>query len=818
MRIPGAFILLSVALMTSSVARQCGADERSPDASRFSKIEFVPQTVRLTGANSVRGVLIHGHRTDGRIVDLTHDAIYRADRTSAFAVNKNGVVSARADGRATMTALVAGKTLSIPVVVSETKTPRQFHFENDVIPIFSRFRCNTSGCHGKAEGQNGFKLSVFGFDPAADYDALTKEGRGRRVFTAVPERSLILTKASGGVPHGGGIRFFPGSREYETLHGWIAAGVPFGSADAPTVERIELHPAGRIMAPLTTQQLRATAYYSDGTDVDVTQMAKFQSNNEGLATVDDEGLIRIGKVPGQVAVMATYMGAVATFQALIPGPHQIESTQQTNELSVIDRLVDERLQQLNIAPSGICDDAEFLRRTHLDIIGRIPTAEEARRFLDDSRSDKRVQLVDTLLNRPEYADLWTLKWADLLRVDRKKLGHRQAHEYHRWIHQSFAQNKPFDQFAREILTVRGRLNNAPRSNFYRVVSKAGERANTVSQVFLGVRIACAECHHHPFDRWSQTDYSGMSAIFSQVKIKKTSRGDFLSAVGNPVTKHPRTGQRVFAHPLGEEMPAESQEGDWRDGLADWMTSPENRWFARCTANRIWAHMTGRGLVEPVDDFRDTNPPTNPKLLDALAAEFVSGGFDVQYLIRTIAASRSYQRSSTPNHTNAADEQNYSRALLKRVDAEVLFDAVTDVTGVEEKFRGVPHGQRAVQLWDSEVDHYFLKLFGRPARKTACDCERNSEPSVSQVLHVLNSPEIHRKLSHEGGRVAQLIRSTSDDAEFVKELYLTYFARRPSAVEEEIALKHFRNSTDGRRAAAEDLAWSLMNSLEFVFNH
>ena len=784
----------------------------------FEEVSIEPTEVRVSGPEGLRGVLVQGHRNDGRVIDLTHAATYRSANTTFFSVDQQGIVSAIADGSGTIEVIAAGKTVSVPVHVTETQIARKYHFENDVIPIFSKFRCNASGCHGKAEGQNGFKLSVFGFDPSHDYDALTKEDRGRRVFSAAPGRSLILTKASGGLPHGGGVRFAPDSREYKTLHGWISSGAPVGSPDAPVVERIEISPSERIMDTEGSQQLRVVASYTDGRQVDVTQMAKYQSNNEGLAVVDEDGLVRMGRVPGQVAVMATYMGAVDTFQALIPRPKLIDEFPDLPEKHFIDQLVHARLRKLNIVPSAVSDDAEFLRRAFLDIIGTLPSAPEARKFLGDSRDNKRLRLVNELLQRPEYADLWTLRWADLLRVDRKALGHRRAHEYYRWIQRSFAENKPLDQFVREILTVKGRLKNAPQANFYRVVNGAGERANTISQVFLGVRIVCAECHHHPFDRWSQTDYYGMSAMFSQVQTKSTTRSEFLTAAGDPETNHPRTAARIFAHPLGEPMPQQSPEGDWRELLADWMTSPENKWFARCAVNRVWAHLMGRGLVEPVDDFRDTNPPTNPELLDALANDFAASGFNVKQLIATITASNAYQRSSRPNETNVSDEQNYSRALLKRIDAEVLLDALSAVTGIDESFRGLPGDYRAIQLWDSEVEHYFLKLFGRPTRKTACKCERNGEPNVSQVLHVLNSSEIHEKISHAGGRIARLVESLPDDEELINEMYLTIFARRPDSEETTNAVNYIKTSPDGRQAAAEDLAWSLINTLEFIFNH
>ena len=444
--------------------------------------------------------------------------------------------------------------------------------------------------------------------------------------------------------------------------------------------------------------------------------------------------------------------------------------------------------------------------------------EEARRFLDSSDPAKRSHLIDELLKRPEYDDYWALKWADLLRVDRQALGHKRAYAYYEWIRQSFAENKSLDQFVRDILTFAGNTTDAPQVSFYRVVGDPNKIASTVSQVFLGVRIECAQCHHHPFDRWSQTDYYGMTAFFRQVNRKGTIRGEMMVPDGNPKASHPRTGATIYAHALGETMPDKLLSGDQRQMLADWMTGTDNPWFARNAANRLWAHLMGRGLVEPVDDFRDTNPPSNPELLDALASYLVENGYDVKELIRAITASATYQRTSRPNETNEEDEQNYSRALLKRLDAEVLLDAVCQVTGLNEKFRGVPFGARAIELWDSEVDHYFLKLFGRPTRKTACQCERSTQPTVGQVLHLLNSPEIHIKLSHEAGRIAQLVDNHPGDRELIESIYLTFLSRRPISGEQAIAIDYFNKNDNGRRVAAEDLAWSLMNSLEFMFNH
>ena len=668
--------------MTLSRSAHAKTNENSDEKEQqFTSISIEPDSVLLDGPDSLRGLLVHGHRTDGRIVDLTHRVNYLSTTPNRFTVDETGVVRALANGSGDVDVVFENHTESVPVYVENIQVQQNYHFENDIIPILSKYGCNSSGCHGKAEGQNGFKLSVFGFDAQADYDALVKQGRGRRTFPAAANHSLLLAKASGLMPHGGGVRITKNSREFHVLRAWVTAGVPFGDPEAPKVVEIDVLPRERIMDTLASQQLRVIARYTDGRKVDVTSIAKYQSNNEGLATVDEQGVVRTSESPGQVAVMATYNGAVNTFQTLVPRKQKIENYPDFVEYNFIDQLVHARLKKLNIVPSEISDDAEFLRRSHIGIIGTLPTAEEAQRFLDSTNPDKRRRLVDALLERPEYSDYWALKWADLLRVDRQALGHKQAYTYYDWIHQNLADNKPLDEFVREILTLTGRTEHAPQVSFYRVVGDPNELASTVSQVFLGVRIECAQCHHHPFDRWSQTDYYGMTAFFHQVKRRGTPRGEVMVPEGNPEASHPRTGAKIYAHALGETMPAESLTGDQRQILADWMTSPDNPWFARNAANRLWAHLMGHGLVEPVDDFRDTNPPSNPELLAALANHLVENDYNIKDLIREITASATYQRTSRPNSTNEEDEQNYSRALLKRLDAEVLFDAVCQVTGL-----------------------------------------------------------------------------------------------------------------------------------------
>ncbi|MCA9071479.1 MAG: DUF1549 domain-containing protein, partial [Planctomycetaceae bacterium] len=457
----------------------------------------------------------------------------------------------------------------------------------------------------------------------------------------------MLQKASGGMPHGGGVRIAKDSAQYQRLFAWIAQGMPEGSEDTPPVVRIEITPRERRLTMQGEQQLRVVATYADGHTEDVTRLARFQTNQEAIANVDERGLVTAGQTPGDVAIMAAYLDQVDVFRAIIPRPGKAAKPSTPPRYNFIDELVDRKLQKLNIQPSNLCDDATYLRRVYLDVIGTLPTPKEAREFLEDQRPNKRALIVETLFERPEFADYWALQWADLLRVDRLVLGHKGSYEFYSWIRDSFRENKPYDQFTRELIAPEGSLTKAPAGYFYKVVTKPGERASTLSQVLLGTRIECAQCHHHPFDRWSQTDYYGMSAFFTQVTFKDGPGGPLIGGFRDKATKHPRTNEEVFAFALGTKQPEISPEGDRRQLLANWMTAPDNPWLSRSFANRLWAHFCGRGLVEPIDDFRLTNPPSNPELLEALAKDFVEHQFDVRHLMKTIIASRTYQLSSEP---------------------------------------------------------------------------------------------------------------------------------------------------------------------------
>ena len=790
-----------------------------------------PPALTLSGPNARQHLLVHERLPDGSIVDLTRSAKYSTQDSKLATVSTIGLVRGLADGMTSIRVEARGRTLMVPVKVADAAQVRQLHFENDIVPLLGRFACNASGCHGKAEGQNGFKLSVFGFDPPGDYIALLKEGRGRRILPSAPERSLLLTKASGQVAHGGGLRIPSNSEAYETLRTWIATGAPIGDASAPRVESIRIEPPERVIALHSSQQLRVMARYTDGRDVDVTSLARFQTNNEAVAVVGSEGYVQTADVPGEAAIMAAYASEVANFRVMVPRVKSADFP-KLKANNFIDPLVDAKLKKLNVNPSEAADDYTFVRRVYLDIIGTLPTPHEVRKFVKDRTADKRTKLVDALLERPEYADYWALKWADLLRVERGTLGHKRAYAFYRWIRESISENKPYDSFVRELITAEGLIDEVPAANFYRVASKPGDAANSISQVFLGIRITCAECHHHPYDRWGQDDYHRLSAFFAPLSAGKVAGVDVLQANGDSLARNPRTNQSLTASPLGARVAtptpaahllgirqlASDGKGDQRKLLAEWMVSPRNPWFARNLVNRYWSEFFGRGIVDPVDDVRATNPPSNPELLDALAKHFDEVNYDLKKLIRTMVLSRTYQTASKPNDTNAKDEQNFSRALFRRPDAEVIHDMITQTLGVPEKFEGMPLGTRAIQLWDSKTKSYFLKTFGRPSRATVCECERASEPNLAAVLHLLNSDTVTAKLQHENGMVARFARQFNDDDALIEEMYLLFFGRPPTEKETRPVRDYIQKVGAGsRRKAIEDIAWAFINSKEFMFN-
>lgn len=773
--------------------------------------------IRLREPRDGWQLLIDRVDRDGTIRDATEAAVYESADPAIATVTSDGFVKAVSQGRTQIHVTLDQQERQITVDVLHSRRERPYDFENDVTPFLTRYGCNMAACHAKAGGQNGLQFSVFGYDPRADFEALVCSSRGRRVSRTAPARSLFLLKATQTLPHIGGQRFSAHSDAWKVLHEWVQAGAPFRDENAARISHLQVTPDLRQIPQSSSQQLRVTAVFDDGHVQDVTRMARYRSNNEALATVTRDGRLNTGTVPGQVAVMATWLGAVDTFQAYIPQATPVDPYPDLPENNVIDRLVHENLKRLHLLPSDPVSDADFLRRAYLDIIGTLPTSAEARRFLISDDPDRREQLIDALLERPEYASYWALKWSDLLRVDRAVLGHRHAYAYYRWIRDSFAANRHMDDFARALITADGPLDESPQGGFYRAVTEPGDRASALTQVFLGIRMDCAECHHHPFDRWSQQDYYGMTAFFTGVTMQASTAGDSLVMQPAMETIHPRTGEPVMARPLGS-VDSSHNTTDPRETLASWLTADNNPWFARNLANRTWAHFFGRGLVEPVDDVRETNPSSNSALLTELASFLQTHDYDIKALIRLLTGSQAWQRTAHPNVTNESDVQNASRALLRPLPAEVLLDAVSQTTGVSATFDGAAQGTRAIELWDSKLQHPFLRLFGRPERKTACECERASEPSVSQVLHIMNSPEIFARLDHQAGTVSRLVREIPDDRRLTEELYLTFLSRFPTDAERELVSEYFARHHPSRRDAAVDLAWSLMNSLEFAFNH
>jgi hypothetical protein len=704
-------------------------------------------------------------------------------------------------------------------------------FELDVMPVLSVAGCNAGACHGKQGGQNGFQLSLLGFDADFDYTAIVHEAHGRRLAPAAPKRSLLLRKVSAQVPHGGGLRLAPDSPLYEVLQRWIVQGMPRSTDSDPVLEHITLSPEQRTLEPESKLSLVATAHYSDGSTRDVTHLTTYQSSEPAIVAVDDDGTLRAGSLAGETSIMARYVTEIATWNTGIPVAGEIDPAdyEQLPRWNFIDGLVWDKLHEMKTTPSGLCSDSKFLRRAHLDIIGRLPTSEEAKAFLADSGVDKRPRLIDQLLQRPEYADFWASKWADLLRPNPYRVGIKATLSLDAWLRDVFRQNLPYDKMTRQLVAAQGSTWRNGAATFFRDRRQPDEIITAVSQLFLGVRLGCAKCHHHPFEVWGQDDFYQMAAFFARVgrkggglspPISGAEEIVFVSNSGN--VKHPLTGKNMTPRALSGAAPDIGPDDDPRDLLVDWMISEKSGFFAKTGANRIWADLMGRGVVEPVDDLRVTNPPSNGPLLEALAAEFRRVEFDQKELIRTITGSYVYQLDSLPNERNMADTRNYSRHYRQQLRAEVLLDAVCDVTGIAEEFIGrkavaVPLGSRAVEAWTVRTQSWFLDVFGRPDPNQDPPCERIGDSTVVQALHLMNAPKIHQKVVHKEGRAAQLATSDLNSSQIVTNLYLTTYARYPSEEELATVVPLFGDSADERRAATEDLMWALVNTPEFMLS-
>ncbi|HLQ43998.1 MAG TPA: DUF1549 and DUF1553 domain-containing protein, partial [Planctomycetaceae bacterium] len=701
------------------------------------------------------------------------------------------------------------------------------NFKNQIVPIFTKLGCNSGGCHGKASGQNGFKLSLLGFYPDEDFEFLVKEDRGRRLFPLSPGESLLLMKPTGKSPHGGGKRTDVESYEYRLIARWIEQGSPYGRETDPVVTGIKCLPEGRVMDRGADQQITVIATYSDGTTEDVTRMALFEANDSEMAEATNTGMIKTLDLAGEVAIMARYQGQVSTFRATIPLGAEIASVPASKNF--IDDSVFGKLRVLGIPPSPLADDATFLRRVSIDVSGTLPTEEQVRAFQADTDPAKRDKLVDRLLDSPDYADYFANKWNLVLRNKNRTPDDTSAtYAFYQWIWNCLYENKPYDQFVREVITASGDSTSNPAVIWYREVDENNEQVEDTAQLFLGLRIQCARCHHHPFEKWSQNDYYGLSAFFSRVAKKnqfepgmsKTTRdrrvfhNDGMAGATNP-----RSGQALKPAGLGTQPMEIAAERDPRHFLVDWMADKNNPFFARSVVNRYWKHFFDRGIVEPEDDMRETNPPSNPELLAKLSQGFIDSGFNLKWLVKTITSSNTYQLSSLPNDYNLKDKQNFSRYYPKRLTAEVLYDGFHRVTNTTQQFGSLPPGTKAVQLPDPAIGPYFLKVFGQPQGDTACECERSQEANLAQSLHLLNSSEVQDKIANGAGRAAVMANDkarTHEDK--VNELYRWVYSRAPNADELKIALAHITKHEANPKIAYEDILWALINTKEFLFNH
>ena len=793
------------------------------------RLTVEPAKFTLAGRDSWRQLVVTGTFAGEQLRDVTGKVAYDAQPAGIVAVDKTGLVTPLAEGKATITATTQGAApVKIEASVTQLVEEPRINFANQITPIFTKFGCNAGGCHGKASGQNNFKLSLLGFEPEDDYEYLVKEARGgRRIVTTAPAYSMLLRKANGQLPHGGGKKLDPDSPFYRLMLRWIEQGMPYGDKNDPVVTRIEVLPRERTMERHARQQLAAIAHLSNGATMDITRMTQFEVNEKDLAEVSDTGLIETKNLAGTIAVMARYQSHVDVFRAMIPLGAEIAKLPRAN--SFVDELVFKQLKKLGMPPSELCDDGTFLRRVTVDIAGRLPTLEETEKFLANKDPQRYEQLVDQLLDSKDYADYAASKWSAILRNRRKtpQEDPKSTFAFHAWIRESLEKNVPFDHFVREVLTATGEEIKMPAVQWYKEVKDAPSQLEDMSQLFLGQRIGCAKCHHHPLEKWSQQDYWGLAAFFARVGIVEAKKGKKKGEPGEPFMVKLKGGAAEFPDPRSKRMlkptglGAEpindlAADADPRTKLVDWMVDAKNPYFARTLANRYWKHFMGRGLVEPEDDMRVTNPPTNPELLDALAKHVIDTKFDLKKLVRTICTSNTYRLSSLPNMHNVEDRQNYSRFVPRRLNAEVLFDAVDQLTLSKPAFKGVPAGTRAVQLPDNQFESYFLSVFGRPDFASACECERSGDSNLPQVLLLYNSTEMMKKIA--GPRVQNLAKDKRPHEERLKEIYLAALSRPPSQGELAAMRSYIEARPQAVSAAYEDIVWALVNTKEFLFNH
>jgi hypothetical protein len=790
-------------------------------------ITVQPEAVLLAGPRSMQQIIATGRYADGGVRDLTPFCELTMQSPGLVDVGADGFLTPQRDGNTVLLVTAGGQTARVPVAVKDFTKPQPVSFRHELIASLNVGGCNAGACHGTPSGKNGFRLSLRGYDPAADFLQLTRDVLGRRTDRQDPDASLILQKALGRVPHEGGLRFQASSIPAKMFRGWLTEGLQDDPPSLPALTSIDVLPGGRVLnEPATWQQLAVVARFADGTTRDVTRLTVFSSSDSAVASVSTTGLVEFQQ-SGEAAILCRYLDVLQAIRLTYLEPRKGFQWPNPPENNFVDTHTFAKLKMLSLPPSELCTDEEFVRRVYLDLCGILPTADETKAFVSSRYTTKRAKLIDTLLERPEYADFWTLKWADVLRNNRKTIQVKGTHIYQKWLHDHLTRNTPFDEVVRELLTANGSTFSNPPANFYRIARDPQNLAETTAQLFFGIRMQCAKCHNHPFERWTQDDYYSMAAFFARVKQKKDPRepgpnpkeagAEIIYSDRSGEVVQPRTGKTMPPKFMGGAEATVAADKDRREVFADWLTAPNNPFFARSVVNRIWFHLNGRGIVDPVDDFRDSNPSANDALLDALAQDFVAHRFDVKSLIRVITNSRTYQLSTQTNDFNKDDNKYFSHAVTKLLTAEQLLDAICAVTDVPEKYPGLPLGTRAVQLPDGEINHVFLKTFGQPGRELACECEREGDSNLAQALQLINGPTINEKLRNPNNRIGKLLGAKLPEMEILTQLYLTTVSRTPVEGEIKAALEHIHKNAD-KRKAWEDLQWALLNSKEFLFRH
>jgi hypothetical protein len=790
-----------------------------------------PDNIVLDGPRAMRQIVVNGKYADGSVRDLTPFCEYSLETADVAELAAGGFLTPKKNGVTGLVVTAGAQTIREPLTIKDFDQPRPVSFRHDLVAALNVGGCNAGACHGTPSGKGGFKLSLRGFDPAADYLQLTRDVLGRRTGRLEPETSLIFLKATGAVPHEGGQRYMPSTIPAKMMKGWLAEGLQDDVPTLPAVTKIDVLPGSRVLnAPSRFQQLAVVAHLADGSSRDVTRLTVFSSSDSAVAEVSNTGLVEFQQ-SGEIAILCRYLDNMLSVRLMYLEPKQGFVWSNPPEVNYVDKHIFAQLKLLSIQPSELCSDQDFVRRAYLDVCGVLPTPDEAKQFLANQDKDKRAKLIDALLDRPEYADFWTLHWSDVLRSNRKTIQIKGIHVLQNWVRGHIAKNTGMDEMVRELLTANGSTFANPPANYYRIARDPQNLAETTVQLFFGIRMQCAKCHNHPFERWTQDDYYSTAAFFSRVRQKKDTMEPgatpqlpgaeviYSARAGeaNSEVTQPRTGKVMAPKFMGGATPTIPPNKDRREVLADWVTGNDNPFFAKSIVNRIWYHLNGKGIVDPVDDFRDSNPSANDELLDALAKDFIAHKFDVKYLIRVIMTSRTYQLSAQSNDFNKDDSKYFSHAVTKLLTAEQLLDAICAANEVPEKFAGLPAGTRATQLPDGEVNHPFLKTFGQPARELACECEREGDSNLAQALQLINGPTLNEKLRNPSNRVGKLLAKKMSDTDMLNEMYLATLSRLPTEGDVKASLDHVGKASD-KRKAWEDVQWALINCKEFLFRH